>query len=148
MTMFQILTTISLLMMAAMCVLYGLQLRKRDASLADLGWTGGMGLMAIFLAYQGTGWAPRRAVVASLVLLWSVRLFHCLLRDRISGKEEDARYQALRAHWGVHANRNVFWLFQVHLCGDRDRRSARLDDSGRPSPDVDIPVESDRHPGN
>ena len=35
-----------------------------------------------------------------------------LFFNRVLGKEEDGRYQALRAKWGANANRNFFLFFQ------------------------------------
>lgn len=40
------------------------------------------------------------------------RLAAYLYWNRVRGKEEDGRYQALRAKWGEHANRNFFWFFE------------------------------------
>ena len=104
---------IGVCMAAAMSLLYALHLRKQDAGLADVGWTGGLGVAAIYLALAADGWGPRRALIAALVLFWSLRLFTYLVRDRIAGREEDARYRSLRNYWGIHANRNFFFVFQA-----------------------------------
>lgn len=100
-------------MVVLMTILYLIHLRKTDAGIVDLGWTGGIGLLAIALALTSDGWPARRIVVACLAFIWSARLFIYLLRDRIINKSEDARYRALREYWGPKANRHFFWFFQA-----------------------------------
>ncbi len=81
-----------------MTLLWALHLRRRDAGLVDPGWAAGFGLVALVYAAFGPGWAPRRAAVAAMGLVWSVRLMLHLLR-RMRGKPEEGRYRALRAGW-------------------------------------------------
>lgn len=94
-------------------VLWLVQVRRRDASLVDAGWSGGIGVAAIALAVLGDGDPVRRLVLAALVALWSLRLTVYLVRDRLLGKPEDGRYRLLREQWGAAANRNFFVFFQV-----------------------------------
>ena len=100
----------------AMALQFGLwliQVRRRDASLVDAGWSGGIGLAAIALALLGDGNPMRRLLLGGMVAVWSLRLTTYLVRDRLIGKPEDGRYRLLRQQWGVNANRNFLIFFQV-----------------------------------
>ncbi len=84
-----------LLLMAGLWVLH---LRLRDAGVVDPGWAAGLGVCAVLYGALGTGWPPRRAAVAAMGLVWSVRLAAHLAR-RMRGRPEEGRYRALRAEW-------------------------------------------------
>jgi steroid 5-alpha reductase family enzyme len=81
-----------------MAALWAVHLRRKDAGLVDPGWSAGLGLVALLYAALGPGWEPRRAAVAAMGLIWSVRLTAHLVR-RMRGKPEEGRYRALRAEW-------------------------------------------------
>lgn len=98
---------------ALMVGLWLVQRARRDASLVDAGWALGIGVAAVAALVHGTGDPLRRTVVAVLIGLWSLRLSAHLLHDRVIGKPEDGRYQALRAAWGATAQRWFFWFFQL-----------------------------------
>jgi len=92
--------------------LWAIQLRTRDASTVDLGWTilvvGG----AVAAAFLGDGDPWRRAAVAGLASVWALRLGFHLLTDRVlAGRGEDGRYRALREHWGTRAPRYFLLLY-------------------------------------
>jgi steroid 5-alpha reductase family enzyme len=99
-----------------MAGLWAWHLRLKNAGLVDPGWSAGLGLIALLYAALGPGWAPRRAAVAAMGLLWSVRLT-AHLAARMRGKPEEGRYRALRADWET-AGHDVprrflfFFLFQ------------------------------------
>jgi steroid 5-alpha reductase family enzyme len=96
-----------------MAGLWALHLRRRDAGLVDPGWSAGFGLVALLYAALGPGWGPRRAAVAAMGLVWSVRLTAHLLR-RMRGKPEEGRYRALRAEWeakGADVPRRFLFFF-------------------------------------
>lgn len=93
-------------------VLWGVQLRTRDAATADVGWSAlvAAGAVTAALVVNGDPW--RRAVVGVAATVWALRLPFFLLRDRVlTGGPEDGRYRALREHWGVHAARNFLFLY-------------------------------------
>lgn len=92
-------------------LLWWIQVIKRDAGLVDIGWTVGVGAMAIAAAVFGNGWLPRRILLAVLGSIWALRLAGYILKDRILKGDEDSRYQRLRAHWGNRANRWFFLFF-------------------------------------
>ncbi len=81
-----------------MFVLWAIHVRRKDAGLVDPGWSAGIGIVALLYAAFGPGWEPRRAAVAAMGLIWSVRLTLHLAR-RMRGKPEEGRYRALRAEW-------------------------------------------------
>ena len=93
--------------------LWLIQVRRRDASLVDAGWSGGIGCAAVMLALLGDGDPSRRLVLGGLGAAWSLRLTIYLVRDRLLGKPEDGRYRLLRQQWGTQANRNFLIFFQV-----------------------------------
>ncbi|HEX7140131.1 MAG TPA: DUF1295 domain-containing protein [Vicinamibacterales bacterium] len=98
---------------AVMAALWALQLRTRNAGVADVGWTALIAGLAVFYATQAHGMSGRRLAVASMMGSWGARLTIYLLYDRVLGKPEDGRYAALR---GSRANpdRFFFRLFQLH----------------------------------
>ena len=101
------------LMVAMMAALWLVQRARRDAGVVDVGWTAGLGILAVLYAIAGVGDPLRRALVAVMAGGWSLRLAWHLLADRIVGKPEDGRYQTLRARWGERAQVRFFLFFQV-----------------------------------
>jgi steroid 5-alpha reductase family enzyme len=101
-----------LFMAAAMLVLYFVQRARKDAGVVDVGWAGGMGLLAVFYAASASGDPSRRVMLAVLAGLWSFRLATHLLRRYFSQKE-DGRYRMLREKWGEKAQVYFFLFFQV-----------------------------------
>lgn len=98
----------------SMLILWWFATRKKDASIVDVAWSALLGLFAIAFPILAQGHPHRRILVATLGGLWGLRLASHLLLDRIlKAREEDGRYQELRAKWGPHANRNFFLFFQA-----------------------------------
>jgi steroid 5-alpha reductase family enzyme len=102
-----------LTVVVAMTGLWVLQLRLRNASIADVGWC--MGLIAVVLWYatQATGESERKVLVAMLVVLYAGRLGFYILLNRVIGKTEDARYRRLRDQWGTSERLRMFGYFQL-----------------------------------
>jgi steroid 5-alpha reductase family enzyme len=100
-------------MVAVMVGLWVLQLRGRNASIADVGWC--MGLIAVVLWYatQSTGETERKMLVAALAVLYAGRLGFYILFNRVIGKTEDARYRRLREQWGSSESVRMFGYFQL-----------------------------------
>ena len=105
-------------MAAMMAALWFLQRARHDAGVVDVGWTAGLGSLAILYAVAGGGDPLRRGLVAVMAGGWSLRLAWHLLADRIVGKPEDGRYQALRARWGERAQVRFFVFFQAQAVAD------------------------------
>lgn len=98
---------------AIMVALYLWAQRQGKADVADVGWAGCIGFLAIWYALVLDGFPERKIVVALFLAGWSVRLMSHLIRDRVRRPDEDARYAALRAEWGATAPRKFFVYFQV-----------------------------------
>lgn len=87
---------------------------KKDASIVDVAWAGLLGCIAIAVAILGDGLIERRILIGCIGGIWGLRLAGHLLFDRVlKAREEDGRYQELRAKWGASANRNFFMFFQA-----------------------------------
>ncbi len=96
----------------SMALMWALAVRIRDASHVDAAWAVLIACCAILYAVLADGDTAHRALAALLASIWGFRLGSYLLVNRVLGKDEDGRYQALRAKWGANANRNFFWFFQ------------------------------------
>ncbi|VGO11592.1 hypothetical protein PDESU_00137 [Pontiella desulfatans] len=92
-------------------LLWTVQVIRKDAGVVDIGWTAGVGAMAIYAAIIGEGWLPRRILIGGMGGIWSLRLVVYILKDRILCEKEDSRYQRLRAYWGDKANSWFFIFF-------------------------------------
>lgn len=97
-----------------MTVLWGYQVQHQDAGIVDVGWSYGIGLSALYLAWAAEGDPTRKLLVACLGTIWSFRLGTYLLQSRILGnRPEDGRYQRTRKSLGERANRVFFIFFQI-----------------------------------
>lgn len=92
-------------------LLWVIQVVRKDAGVVDIGWTAGVGAMAIYAAIIGEGWLPRRILLGAMGGIWALRLVLYILKDRILCEKEDSRYQRLRRHWGSKANAWFFLFF-------------------------------------
>jgi steroid 5-alpha reductase family enzyme len=90
----------ALLVAGLMLATWLLSLRLRNASIVDVVWGPGFGLIALATSQLGHGPPARRALVTALALAWGLRL-GVYLFWRNHGKGEDFRYQAMRRHWGA-----------------------------------------------
>ncbi len=97
-----------------MLVLWAWATRHKDASCVDVAWAGLLGVLAIGYAAFAEGDPHRRILIGAMGGLWGLRLAFHLFRDRIwKAKEEDGRYQQLRAEWGNQATPKFFVFFQA-----------------------------------
>src|SRR5690606_34548419 len=96
---------------AVMTAVWWLAVRRDNYSIVDVAWAGNFTLLAAFIGLLGSGWAPRRALVAGLFVIWSLRLGLHLAR-RVAGQPEEGRYQELRRRWAPHIKRRFFRFFQ------------------------------------
>jgi steroid 5-alpha reductase family enzyme len=90
-------------------ILWVAQVVRQDAGVVDIGWTAGVGAMAIYAALIGEGWYARRVLLGVMGGIWALRLVLYILKDRVLREREDSRYLRLRARWGARAN--VFFYF-------------------------------------
>jgi steroid 5-alpha reductase family enzyme len=103
-----------LLIVSTMMVgLWLVQRRTGNAGIVDAGWAAGIGILGVFFAATSDGYLPRRVLAVGLIGIWSARLATYILLDRVLGRPEEGRYRALRAGWGVAADRRLFFFFQT-----------------------------------
>ncbi|MGE5234824.1 MAG: DUF1295 domain-containing protein [Acidobacteriota bacterium] len=101
-----------------MAVLWLVQKATDDAGIVDVGWSAGLGVIAVLAAFLLDADPSRRLLVALLAGVWSLRLAGYLLVNRVLGRPEDGRYRTLRARWGAAAQRNFFVFFQAQAALD------------------------------
>jgi steroid 5-alpha reductase family enzyme len=97
---------------AYMVAAWVVSLALRDASIADVFWGPGFALVAVLSAAVAPP-SARGALLAALTSLWGLRLALHIGRRWWKKKEEDRRYQAMRANWG--SRFPVASLFTVFL---------------------------------
>jgi steroid 5-alpha reductase family enzyme len=89
------------------------QWRTHNAGWVDVAWSYLMGLAAVYYAFTGSGDIVPRATVATLALVWGVRLGSHLFH-RVSREPEDGRYRYMReAVKGNQAKFFAFFMFQA-----------------------------------
>jgi steroid 5-alpha reductase family enzyme len=97
-----------------MALLWLIEWARSDATHVDVAWTFAIGGLALFYALTTPGNADRSWLIAAMALIWSARLGGYLLLTRVLGRrEEDGRYQNLRASWGSRAHAYFFVFFQA-----------------------------------
>lgn len=98
-----------------MALLWWRQQQTRDATPVDVGWSVGLGILALF--FWGTSpepTQPRTMLVALMGAVWAFRLGGYLYWTRVRGhREEDGRYQTLRRNWGDRAGPYFFVFYQI-----------------------------------
>jgi steroid 5-alpha reductase family enzyme len=85
---------------AAFALAYGLARWIDNYGIVDIAWSYAFAALGAAYALFGAGWPVRRALIAAMVFVWSVRLGTHLL-VRVAGKHpvEDGRYVQLRRDW-------------------------------------------------
>jgi steroid 5-alpha reductase family enzyme len=101
-----------------MLILWLIHLPIRNAAIVDAGWAGGLALLAILYAMGGGGYSLRAWTMATMVLVWGMRLALYLLLTRVIGQPEEGRYQELRRQWKKYIPLKflAFFEFQALLC--------------------------------
>ena len=82
-----------------MLLLWVIHLLIHNAAVVDVGWAAGLGILALYYAIAGPGYAARRYAIATMAAIWSFRLATYLLFARVIGRPEEGRYVQLRAEW-------------------------------------------------
>jgi steroid 5-alpha reductase family enzyme len=104
--------------LAGLCVVFALfyllARRINNYGIVDIVWSYAFAVLALFYSLLAPGWPPRRAFIAALAVLWSLRLGTHLQR-RVLGHHpvEDGRYVQLRKDWAVHFGPKMFGFFQL-----------------------------------
>ena len=99
---------------AAFAALYFVARRLDNYGIVDVAWSYAFGGLAAFYALAGPGWPVRRALIASMAVLWSLRLgTHLAIRVLGHLSVEDGRYQQLRKDWAANFTSKMFGFFQM-----------------------------------
>ena len=101
-----------------MFVLWLLQVKTKNASWVDIGWTFGLLICCWFYARSTNPWLPRNILILTLVTLWAARLGGLLITRLIKDKKEDSRYVKIRADWKTSQNLKFFFFFQFQALLD------------------------------
>ena len=99
-------------MSALMTVLWLVQRARKNAGIVDVAWSFGTGVNGVWFALTGSGYEPRRMILAAMAGLWGIRL-GWYLWHRVSSEAEDGRYTALREKWGSRTQPMLFGFFQI-----------------------------------
>jgi steroid 5-alpha reductase family enzyme len=93
---------------------YLLARRLDNYGIVDIAWSYAFAVLAGGYAAFGPGWPVRRAILAAMVVLWSLRLgTHLLIRVSSHHPHEDTRYQQLRRDWAANFGPKMFRFFQM-----------------------------------
>ncbi|HXT75983.1 MAG TPA: DUF1295 domain-containing protein [Candidatus Eisenbacteria bacterium] len=95
-----------------MLVLWTIHLLIRNAAIVDVGWAGGLAVLAFFYAIAASGYPARKWAMASMVGFWGLRLAAYLLFARVVGKPEEGRYVQLRKEWKTYLPFRFLFLFE------------------------------------
>ena len=94
--------------------LYLVARRIDNYGIVDIAWSYAFAVLAVFYALFAPGWPARRALIAGMAVLWSLRLGTHLYR-RVMGHHpvEDGRYVQLRKDWAGNFGPKMFGFFQL-----------------------------------
>jgi steroid 5-alpha reductase family enzyme len=100
----------------AMAAAWGIQRRTGQSGWIDTIWSLSAGLAGFVFALapvQGSDhFTARQVAIATLVLLWGLRL-GASIAQRTGGGGDDPRYAQLKTEWGDEFPRRLFWFLQV-----------------------------------
>ena len=104
--------------LAGCCVLFALcyllARRINNYGIVDIVWSYAFAVLALYYAFGAGGWPVRKALIATMATLWSLRLGTHLYR-RVMGHHpvEDGRYVQLRQDWAGNFAPKMFGFFQL-----------------------------------
>lgn len=99
---------------AAFALVYALARMIDNYGIVDIAWSYAFAALASFYALFGAGWPVRRALIAAMVAVWSLRLgTHLLVRVSRKHPVEDGRYGQLRRDWSRGFNLRMAGFFQM-----------------------------------
>ena len=93
--------------------LWVLQLRVRNASIADVGWCAGLIAVVLWYASQATGETERKLLVAALAVLYAGRLGFFIFFNRVIGRDGGRSRSLLREQWGSSERSGCSGYFQL-----------------------------------
>jgi steroid 5-alpha reductase family enzyme len=104
--------------LAGLCALFAalfvVARRIDNYGIVDIAWSYAFAALALFYALLAPGWPVRKALIAAMAGLWSLRLGTHLYR-RVMGHHpvEDGRYVQLRKDWAGNFGPKMFVFFQL-----------------------------------
>lgn len=104
--------------LAGLCLVfalfYALARGMNNYGIVDIVWSYSFAGLALFYAFLAPGWPVRKALIATMAILWSLRLGTHLHR-RVMGQHpvEDGRYVQLRKDWAGNFAPKMFGFFQL-----------------------------------
>jgi steroid 5-alpha reductase family enzyme len=101
-----------------MLLLWVIHLLIRNAAIVDVGWAAGLGILGIFYALAGPGYAARKWAIASMAGFWGLRLAAHLLLTRVMGQPEEGRYVQLRKEWKTNLPLRFLFFFEFQALLD------------------------------
>jgi steroid 5-alpha reductase family enzyme len=97
-----------------MAAVFLLARRLRNFSIVDVAWAAVFTPLALLDAGLGGGAPVRRALVAGMATLWSLRLAaHLAVRIAALHPQEEGRYVQLRREWASHLDTRFFAFFEA-----------------------------------
>jgi steroid 5-alpha reductase family enzyme len=100
------------IMVGLMLLLWLIHLLIRNAALVDVGWAGGLAVVAIYFAAAGPGYHARKYAIGSMAAIWGFRLAAYLIFARVVGQPEEGRYTQLRKEWKTNLPLRFLFLFE------------------------------------
>jgi steroid 5-alpha reductase family enzyme len=101
-----------------MFMLWIIHLLIRNAAIVDVGWAAGLGILGLFYAVVGPGYAARKWAMASMAGFWGLRLAAHLLLTRVIGQPEEGRYVQLRKEWKTNLPLRFLFFFEFQALLD------------------------------
>ncbi len=99
---------------ALMAAAFLVAVRIRNFSIVDVAWSALFTPLVVLYAALAQGYPQRRALIAAMVALWSLRLAaHLGARIFSLHPAEEGRYVELRRRWSTSLNRRFFLFFQA-----------------------------------
>jgi len=93
---------------------YGLARRMDNYGVVDIVWSYSFAVLALYYASFGPGWTVRKALIATMAVLWGLRLGTHLYRRVLAHHPlEDGRYVQLRQDWAGNFAKRMFGFFQL-----------------------------------
>ena len=112
MTWIQLVVWGALTVSALMFALWLAHFPMRNASIVDIGWAAGLGILGVGYAVLGGTFGVRAALIGTMSGVWGLRLALHLFR-RIVGHEEEGRYQELRRSWKTNLGFKFLLFFEL-----------------------------------
>ncbi len=102
-----------LLVLALMFIFWVASIFIKNAGVVDIGWALALTLLNWLYVQKGGGFPLRSSLILIMVTIWGLRLSHLLTTRILHEKQEDRRYQKIRATWKLYTNLKFLLLFEL-----------------------------------